>query len=337
MNAVKYAERGFLPMWLIRIGIRQRLRKRLEMEAGTDSEKKQHFINLLKNSPIAIATDAANEQHYELPSEFFELFMGEHMKYSSGYWPQDNMTLDESEEAALSLVAERSQLAPGQKVLELGCGWGSFSLWAAAKYPTSSFLAVSNSRSQAEYIRNKAESNDIHNLEVVTADMNDFAAPGLYDRVVSIEMFEHMRNYEKLLEKVAKWMNKNALLFVHIFSHKDHAYSYESADKDDWMANYFFTGGIMPSHDLLSYFDKDLKITQSWLLNGRHYHKTLESWLDRFNQALDDIRKIFGETYGQKNADVWIWRWRLFFLACSELFAINEGNEWGVSHYLLRK
>ncbi|MEM9160253.1 MAG: cyclopropane-fatty-acyl-phospholipid synthase family protein, partial [Verrucomicrobiota bacterium] len=285
----------------------------------------------------ATDTDKANEQHYELPPEFFELILGPHLKYSSAYYPEGVTKLGDAEEAALSLIDKRAQLEDGQEVLDMGCGWGSFSMRAAAKFPNSRFTLVSNSSLQADHIRNRAAKRGLANLEVLTCDMNVFDPGKQFDRIVSVEMLEHMKNYDTLFSRIATWLKDDAKFFVHVFSHKQYAYLYNEQDPSEWMARYFFTGGIMPSHDLLPSFKQHLKVMSSWHLDGTHYGRTSEAWLQNFDRNADDIRAIFDEQYGRKEARKWMWRWRLFILACAELFGYKDGGEWGVSHYLFEK
>ena len=337
MNALTLAENGWLPYWLIRFGIRKRLEHKLKQESDNFAYKQAQVFQLLREAPVAQNTEEANEQHYELPPEFFTTVLGNRLKYSCALWDENCQDLDEAEIRGLNQVAQRAQLSDGQRVLELGCGWGSFTLWAAENYPTSKFTAVSNSRPQGEFIRKQAADRGLKNVTVLTADMNAFEPEGTFDRIVSIEMFEHMRNYETLMQRISSWLNEEGLLFVHIFSHKDYAYTYNAEEADEWMAQYFFTGGVMPSHALLTRFNDHLQVEDNWKLNGEHYQKTLEAWLEKFNQNQDSVRELFNECYGKTEANRWMWRWRLFFLACSELFGYRGGNEWGVSHYTFKK
>ncbi len=337
MNPLTFAEKGLIPYWLLRLAIRQRVGRKLSIEKAKTPESRQRFIQKLSSSSIAQDTDKANQQHYEVPTSFYQLVLGPHLKYSSAYWPEGCTSLAQAEDEALKLIEDRVQLANGQTVLDLGCGWGSFSLWAAPRYPKSAFLAVSNSQTQAAFIREQATKRKITNLEVVTCDINEFNPEAQFDRIVSVEMLEHVRNYKTLFERIASWMYSNSLMFVHVFSHHEYAYAYDADNPNEWMAKYFFTGGIMPSHALLPSFDQHLKLNKSWNLDGTHYQKTAEAWLTHLNQNQNEIHTLFQATYGLKEAKRWMWRWRLFFLACAELFGYKKGSEWGVSHYLLSK
>jgi cyclopropane-fatty-acyl-phospholipid synthase len=334
-------EKNILPDWLIRIGIRRLLAQRLRDEhKGNAAAQQAHLMELiefLKSSPIAVNTHDANEQHYEVPTEFFRLVMGKHMKYSSGYWKNGVTSIDQSEADMLELTTERAELKDGMSILELGCGWGSLSLFMAAKYPNAKITGVSNSRTQKEYIDAAAAKRGLKNLTIITADMNTFTVDNTFDRVVSVEMFEHMRNYEKLLEKVSGFLNENGKLFVHIFTHKTYAYLFEVKDQTDWMSKYFFTGGIMPSDHLLMYFPKHLAIEKHWHVPGVHYYKTSEAWLSNMDANKQEIQKIFADTYGEDQMTKWWVYWRVFFMSCAELWGYNNGEEWIVSHYLFEK
>lgn len=333
--------KNVLPDWLIRLAIRRLIRIRLaEEEKGDPALQAAHlasFIEQLKASPVAINTEAANEQHYEVPASFFEMVLGKHLKYSACYWPDGVNSLDASEEEMLRLYCKRAELRDGLDILELGCGWGSLSLYMAAEYPDSRIVAVSNSSSQKDFIEAKARERGLTNLRIITEDMNKFEADGTFDRVVSIEMFEHMRNYQELLSRIARWLKPDGRLFVHIFSSLRFAYPFEVRDDSDWMAKYFFTGGIMPSDDLLLYFQENLSVQGHWRVSGVHYQKTAEAWLERMDENRDQILPIFQDVYGEKDTTkMWV-QWRVFFMACAELFGYQNGGEWIVSHYLFRK
>jgi len=331
-------ENNWIPDFLIRRQIRSLNRQRLRSETEQlHLGAKEKLIDQLKLMPVAIETQAANDQHYEVPPQFFQKSLGKHLKYSCCYWPEGTNNLDNAEKNMLELTCERAGLSDGQTVLELGCGWGAISLWMAEHYPNSKILSVSNSADQKRYIEEQAANRGIRNLELETCDMNQFDTEQTFDRVVSVEMFEHMKNYEKLMARISRWMKPDGRLFVHIFSHKKFAYHFETEGESNWMGQHFFTGGIMPSDDLLGHFDRDLTIEQQWQVNGFHYHKTAEAWLENMQIHEEDIRKIFRDTYGSDQATKWWVYWRIFFMACSELWLTNHGEEWIVSHYLLRK
>jgi len=334
----KWLERDLLPDWLIRLGIRRLLTARLreESEGGPEAQAARlaRFVEQLHRSPVAIHTDAANAQHYEVPAEFYRCVLGPHMKYSCALWSGAAADLAQAEAAMLDLTCRRARLEDGQDVLELGCGWGSLSLYMADRYPNSRILAVSNSRSQKQFIDAEAARHGYANLEVVTADMNEFDTGRRFDCVVSVEMFEHMRNYGELLRRVASWSRPAALLFVHVFSHTRFAYPFEVRDASDWMAHHFFTGGLMPSDDLLLHFHDQFRIREHWRLSGVHYQKTAEAWLARLDQHRAEVLSLFAKVYGKDEALRWLVRWRVFFMACAESFGYAGGQEWIVSHYL---
>lgn len=333
-------EKDLLPDSVIRLGIRALLRKRLREEKKTGPDEQQnHFMRLvktLKSSAIAVHTGDANEQHYELPTEFFERVLGRHMKYSSGLWSDGTSNLDAAEARMLALSAHRAELFNGQDILELGCGWGSMTLYMGERFPASRITAVSNSRTQKEYIDQQSRRRGLTNIEVITADMNDFTTDKRFDRVVSVEMFEHMRNYSRLLEKIAGFLKPDGLLFVHIFTHREYSYLFEVRDASDWMAKYFFTGGVMPSNHLLLYFSEHCTIENHWVVDGRHYQKTSEAWLVNMDRHRTELQSVFEATYGDQALKWWVY-WRVFFMACAELWGFRSGQEWFVSHYLFRK
>ena len=334
---------GFVPDPLIRSGIRHLLSAKLHEEGRGDLEERDArfaaFRAGLDASPIAINTADANEQHYQVPTEFYLNVLGPRLKYSSGYWPSANTTFAESEEAMLELTCARAELKDGQKILELGCGWGSLTLWMAEHYPKSSITAVSNSYTQRLHIEAEAKRRELYNIRIITADMNTFAPPepGSYDRAVSVEMFEHMKNYGELMKRVAGWLKPDGKLFVHIFTHREYSYHFEGKDPSDWITRYFFSGGTMPSHDLLLYFQDDLKIEQHWKVSGTHYSRTSEAWLDSMDANRKIITPILERTYGLDQANKWRAYWRIFFMSCAELWGYRNGEEWLVSHYLFRK
>lgn len=341
MRLIEFAERKIVPDSVIRIGIRQLLKKRLQDEKALDPEqaslRKQACIDMLKTSPIAIETDAANEQHYEVPAAFYELVLGQHLKYSGCFWNQDCLTLDDAEQAMLDLYLERAALINGQDILELGCGWGSLTLHMAEKMPYSRITAVSNSASQRQHIEKQLQQRGLSNVRVITCDVNELNLEEQFDRIVSVEMFEHMRNYQRLFNHIGRWLKPDGKLFVHIFCHRSVVYPFESDGEDNWMGRYFFTGGLMPSADTLLHFQQHLQIERQWLVNGKHYAQTAEAWLENTDRHQARIIGLFEEVYGASEAKIWWQRWRLFFMACAELFGYRDGTEWLVGHYLFSK
>jgi cyclopropane-fatty-acyl-phospholipid synthase len=335
------AERALLPDRLIRLGIRRMCAQRLREEQVGDSvcawEKMRRRLDELRASPVAIHTDAANEQHYELPARFFELCLGKRLKYSSCYFPRGDETLDQAEEAMLALYGERAQLADDQDVLELGCGWGSLTFWMAQHFPQSRITAVSNSRPQREFIEARCRAGGFSNVTVLTRDVNQLdLEPSRFDRVVSIEMFEHMRNYERLLHSIAYWLRPGGKLFVHIFCHRELMYPFETQGSGNWMGRHFFTGGLMPSADTLLWFQHDLAIEQQWRLSGAHYERTANAWLANHDAHRDEALAVLRGAYGAL-APIWHQRWRMFWMACAELFGYRGGNEWLLGHYRFTK
>jgi len=354
-------EQNKVPDFLTRIGVRGLLGVRL---GAIPQNKEDHeaavqaFIQDLKTRPIAIHTGDANKQHYEVDSRFYKMVLGQHLKYSSALYPntyfnstfsyeyqskpQASAGLDAAELGMLQLYMVRAQIATDSqfRILDLGCGWGSLTLFLAAYCPRCSITALSNSETQRAFILEEAKTRGLKNIEVITADITTFNFPptlNQFDRILSIEMFEHMKNYDILLHKIAPWLKNDGKLFIHIFTHKDFPYHFEVQGEDDWMSEHFFTGGTMPSANLLLHFNQDFRIVNQWVVNGRHYALTSEAWLQKLDQNQDKIQEIFSEVYGEENKVKWFARWRGFFIAVSELFNYRGGNEWFVSHYLFEK
>jgi cyclopropane-fatty-acyl-phospholipid synthase len=340
-TALAAAEHGRLPDSVIRFGIRRLLDERVKAAAAPDCETSQDrardFLIACRRSPIAVAVDRANEQHYEVPAEFFRQVLGPRLKYSCCCWEPGVTNLAAAEEAALSVTCARAHLEEGQSVLELGCGWGSLSLWMAETFPGSRITAVSNSASQKAYIDDQASRRGLRNLEVVTADMNVFDPGRRFDRVVSIEMFEHMRNHAELMRRIAQWLVPGGLLFVHIFCHRTTPYLFENNGPQDWMTRCFFEGGMMPSDSLLLHCQSDLTLRDHWRWSGDHYRRTSEAWLQQCDERRETILPIMQSTYGPAAGAIWLQRWRVFFMACAELFGYRRGQEWWVSHYLFER
>lgn len=338
LAATRLAERGLLPDPALRLGIRRLLRQRLQELRDGDSETAaaltQRFVAELRAAPLALLPDKANEQHYELPPALFEAMLGPQRKYSCCWWPEGVDTLAQAEEAALAETAARARLADGQQILELGCGWGSLSLWMATHYPNAHILAVSNSASQRQFIEGEARARGLRNLEVQTCDFNAFETPRRFDRVVSIEMFEHLRNWPLAFAKVARWLRNDGLFFLHVFAHREAPYAFEARDASDWMSRYFFSGGMMPSDDLALLCQDELALQQRWRWDGRHYARTAAAWLAQLDAQRGALMPLFETVYGAPHAPMWWQRWRLFLLSVEELFAYERGQRWWVSHYL---
>jgi cyclopropane-fatty-acyl-phospholipid synthase len=339
MNIIDLAELRVLPDWAIRWGIRQLLARRVRaqrlLSANQLRAAKAAFIHDIRRGPLAEATGAANEQHYEVPATFFRLMLGPRLKYSCCWFEAEQSHLAVAEESMLQLTCERAALADGQRVLELGCGWGSLTLWMAEQFPHSQITAISNSHSQREFIAARARQAELKNIRLITADMRDFAIDGQFDRIVSVEMFEHMRNYELLLARLAQWVAPDGRLFVHIFCHRDSPYLFEAEGAINWMGRHFFTGGMMPSADLLSHFGEHFAVEQNWQNNGEHYARTCDAWLRRLDTNSGAALDIFREPSNLTQARRAVQRWRMFLMACAELFRYSAGSEWFVGHYLL--
>ena len=332
--AIRAVEATPLPDPLTRAGIEFLVgtrRRSLASAPDTDAA----FARAMTEHPIAEHTDAANEQHYELPPRFFELTLGPRRKYSSCLYPRGRETLAEAELCALQATVAHAELVDGQTILELGCGWGSLTLFMAERFPAARIVAVSNSAPQRRHIEALAAAAGLTNIVIVTADMNDFAPTQSFDRIVSVEMFEHMSNWKTLLGRVRTWLAPDGRLFLHVFSHRNQPYRFDTSDQTDWIAQHFFTGGIMPSHGLIGHFPECFEIEEQWRWNGRHYQRTAEQWLARFDANRVEIDALLREVYGDR-ARLWRRRWRLFYIATAGLFGHAGGEEWGVSHYRLR-
>ncbi len=339
-SAIRTVERSPLPDPLTRTGINFLVgRTRRSLSGGSLSQRnathEQAFVRAMAAYPIAEHTDAANEQHYELPPEFFGLVLGPRRKYSSCLYRRGGETLAQAEVFGLLETVAHADLADGQHILELGCGWGSLTLFMAERYPDAKITAVSNSAPQRAYIEAQAREKGFANVRVITADMNSFQPGGRFDRIVSVEMFEHMANWQKLLERVRSWLAPEGRVFIHVFTHKSRSYRFDHRDKSDWIAQHFFTGGIMPSHELIRHFPDLFDVEHEWQWNGRNYQRTANQWLANMDANLPEIDRILAGVYG-KDALIWRRRWRLFFLATAGLFGHKNGEEWGVSHYRLR-
>ncbi|ACV27781.1 SAM-dependent methyltransferase [Kangiella koreensis] len=336
-QAINLIERGLLPDRLVRLGIRKLCEQRLAEESAYDceaqGERYHDFLQELKSSEVAIKTDKANEQHYEVPAQFYHYALGKNLKYSSAYWPDGVNNLDAAEQAMLELYAERGEFVDGQDILELGCGWGSLTMFLAAKYPNSTITGVSNSNSQREYIEQQAKERGLSNITIITQDINQFDPGRQFDRIISIEMFEHVRNYEVLFERVSQWLKDDGKVFLHVFCHRYLMYPFLEEGDDNWMGRYFFSGGQMPAADTFLNFQHYLQLDRRWLVSGQHYEKTSNAWLANMDQNHKQIMPLFETVYGKDLSKVWFQRWRIFFMACAELFGYADGNEWMVAHY----
>ncbi|MCJ1285144.1 hypothetical protein MMC26_004482 [Xylographa opegraphella] len=338
MNYDWILDGGYLPQSVIRIGIRRQLRDRINIIHSTSLEKayqtKMEYIKLLRTRPMAIETGTANEQHYEVGTGVLQACLGPRMKYSCCLYPTGKETLGQAEIAMLETYVKKAELKDGMRILDLGCGWGSASLYLAEIFPNSRITAFSNSRTQKKYIDGQAKSKSLENLEVITGNVVDYEFEhSKYNRVISIELFEHMKNYELLMAKISRALVPGGKLFVHIFAHKTTPYDFE----EGWMSTHFFTGGTMPSADLLHYFQKDLQLQEQWWVNGRHYAQTCEDWLSKMDKNKKEIWPHLEESYGKQSTAMWFYRWEIFYMACAELFAYQGGDTWGVSYYLFEK
>jgi cyclopropane-fatty-acyl-phospholipid synthase len=336
--AINWVEQGRVPDALVRAGIRRLLKERLAEiqaeDAAAAADVADHFVTALHDAPVALVPEKANAQHYEVPAAFFEQVLGSHRKYSSCYWPAGIETLDEAEATALAETCERAGLADGQDILELGCGWGSLTLWMAAHLPASRITAVSNSQSQRAHIESEAARRGLANVQVITCDMNEFDIDRRFDRIVSVEMFEHLRNWPEMFGRVRRWLKRDGRFFMHVFVHRMTPYAFVERGADDWMSKYFFSGGMMPSDDLALRFQDDLRLKRVWRWDGTHYERTANAWLDNMDARRAQIEPILVATYGAADAELWRMRWRIFFMSCAELFGYEHGQQWWVSHYL---
>jgi cyclopropane-fatty-acyl-phospholipid synthase len=336
-RAIHWVEQGLVPDRVVRVGIRRLLKERLhEMQSGdaqAEAELTGRFVAAMAQAELAPLPEKANEQHYELPPAFFAAVLGPHRKYSSCYWPAGITSLQDAEAQALALTCERAALADGQQVLELGCGWGSLSLWVAEHYPASRITALSNSQAQRAFIEAEARARGLANLQVITQDVNTFDTEARFDRIVSVEMFEHLRNWPRAFANVARWLRPEGRFFMHVFATRGAPYAFEERDASDWMSRHFFSGGMMPSDDLPLWCQDDLRVLQRWRWDGRHYQRTADAWLANMDAARDTLWPLMEATYGP-DAALWWSRWRLFFLSVSELFGHADGQQWWVSHTL---
>jgi cyclopropane-fatty-acyl-phospholipid synthase len=333
-----WTERGLVPDSVIRAGIRRLCRQRLQDLAAHDPEAAstalESFVDAMNSAPIALVPDLANEQHYEVPPLFFNEVLGSHRKYSCCHWGPAVRSLHQAEEEALKITCERAGVEDGMDVLDLGCGWGSLSLFIADRFPACRVTSVSNSAPQKRHIEEAAARRGLGNIQVLTCDMNDFETDNRFDRIVSVEMFEHMRNWGALLRRIREWLKPGGQFLMHVFCHRSCAYAFVDEGPADWMSRHFFSGGMMPSDDLPLRFQDDLRLVRRYRWSGRHYEQTANAWLHNMDRRREAILPIMAATYGEASAEHWFQRWRVFFMACAELFGLNQGREWYVAHYL---
>lgn len=338
---IDLSERGLVPDFLIRAGIRNLCRKRLKQckhdDCEANAELAEKYIVDSDASPMAVLTEKANQQHYEVPAEFYRHALGKNLKYSSCYYDSNTKSLDDAEDRALALTCEHAKLENGLDVLELGCGWGSLSLWMAKNFHDSQITSISNSNSQREYILEQARNRGYENLKVITADINQFTTESTYDRVVSVEMFEHVRNHRELFSRIHNWLIPGGKLFTHVFCHRSTSYPFEVEGEDDWMSKHFFSGGTMPADELFLRISGNLELEHRWRWSGKHYAQTSEDWVANIDQHREEILKLFNRDLSMAEAYRTFHRWRIFFLACAETFGFSNGQEWWVSHYLFKK
>ena len=330
--------RGLIPDWILRRGVQRQGKQRLQMMNNADLRHEyQSFLKEASSGEIAVHTDDANNQHYEVDSEFFKYCLGKNLKYSCCFWDDNTLDLDTAEDNMLEIYSERAEITDGMNILDIGCGWGSLSLFLAQKYPKSEITGVSNSSSQKIFIDSVASKRNISNLKIITRDINDFRTEKKYDRILSIEMFEHTKNTKKLMNLINDWLNPNGLFFMHVFAHKENPYYFDRDQKNAWMAKYFFTGGMMPNHNLFKDLKSNLEYQKSWMLSGEHYEKTSNAWLNKMDQNKKEILSLFERSNSSTVAKRKFHFWRLFYIACAEIFGYDNGNEWVVSHHLFKK
>ena len=335
------AEDGLLPDFLVRAGIRRLCRRRLQQCAVHDCEKAAEqlavFLEKADQSEVAPLPEKANEQHYEVPAAFFQEVLGPRLKYSCCAWNSGTENLKSAEKNALELTCKRAMLQDGQRILELGCGWGSLSLWMAERYPEASITSLSNSNSQRKFIQARADDLGLSNLKIVTGDVNDFDPEKTFDRVVSVEMFEHVRNHRELFRRIHSWLNPEGRLFTHVFCHRSVSYPFQVEGEADWMSKHFFSGGTMPGDDLFLRISGQLELERQHRWSGSHYARTSEAWLQNLDRRKETVMDLFRKDLDEREATRTFNRWRLFFLACAETFGFADGQEWWVSHYLFKK